>query len=247
MHEHRKVFGSTEMLVNAVTSSIVEILNKAIASRGVSSIALSGGTTPKSVYELLATDEFSSQIRWPFVQMFWGDERCVPPHSSESNYKMVSEALLEKIPIPKYNIHRMKGERPPDEGARVYEKELREFLPVHHGYPQFDLMLLGLGEDGHTASLFSGTPAVEERTRWVTNVYADHLQSHRLTLTLPVINNSRTVMFIVSGGKKSSILKQVLEVNEVRYPAQRVRPDQGTLLWMCDRESTRHLTTPMAS
>ncbi len=247
MQEHRKVFDSTEMLVHGVAGAVVEILNDAIVSRGVSSIALSGGTTPKSVYELLATPELSSRLRWPLVQMFWGDERCVPPHSLESNYNMVRKALLEKAPIPESNIHRMKGELPPDEGARLYEKELRAFLPMSRDYPQFDLMLLGLGEDGHTASLFPGTHAVNDQTKWVTNVYVDHLQSHRLTLTLPIINNSRTVMFIVSGERKSNILKQVLEANEVRYPAQRVRPDQGTLLWMCDRESTRHLTTPMAS
>jgi 6-phosphogluconolactonase len=184
---------------------------------------------------LLASAEYSEQINWPGVHLFWGDERCVPPDHPESNYRMVHEALLSKISIPPANIHRMEGEREPQQAASEYEDELRRFFQLKSGQaPQFDLILLGLGEDGHTASLFSGSTALNDRERLVTTTYVERLKAHRLTLTLPVINAAAQVTFLVAGQSKASVVKEILAKGFApeNYPAARVLPADGRLTWL---------------
>ena len=213
---------------------------EAVSVRGRFTAALSGGKTPVALYTLLAKAPSVSQIPWARVYLFWGDERCVPPDHEESNYRMTREFLLDHVPIPPANIHRMQGEMAPAEAAARYEKELREFFAPHgDGFPVFDFILLGLGEDGHTASLFPGTRAIRESARWVLGHYVDAQKGWRITLTPPVINAARTVVFIVSGAGKAAILKEILEgpSRPDTLPAQIVRPAGGDLVWILDREA----------
>ncbi|MBM2841757.1 MAG: pgl, partial [Bacteroidetes bacterium] len=176
------------------------------------------------------------------VHLFWGDERCVPPDDPESNYRMVHEALLRHIGIPPENVHRIKGELDPALTAREYEEEIRRAFGVNeNAIPRFDLILLGLGEDGHTASLFPGTSALQEKQRIVTEVYVEKLESHRITITLSVINNAFHVFFLVSGKSKAQILGAVLNESPVSYPAQLVRPVAGELQWLVDQDAASQL------
>lgn len=208
-------------------------------SRGRFIVALSGGSTPKTLYSLLATAEFRERIDWNRVHLFWGDERCVPPDHPESNYRMIREALLSKIEIPPQNVHRMAGEKDPDTAAAEYEKDLRSFFQTTDPAPAFDLVLLGLGEDGHTASLFPGSAALKETNRWVATAYVERLHAHRLTLTLPVINAAAHVSFLVAGESKSAILKALLgkNSNPTGYPAGQVRPLTGELTWLVTQDA----------
>jgi 6-phosphogluconolactonase len=213
---------------------------EAVSARGRFTAALSGGKTPVALYRLLAKAPYVSQIPWTRVHLFWGDERCVPPDHADSNYRTVRERLLDHVPIPPVNVHRMPGEMDPVEGAARYEEQLREFFAPHgDGFPVFDFILLGLGEDGHTASLFPGTRAIRESARWVLGHYVDAQKGWRITLTPPVINAARTVVFIVSGAGKAAVLQEILEgpLRPDTLPAQIVRPAEGTLLWMVDREA----------
>ena len=203
--------------------------------RGRFSVALSGGSTPKSLYAMLADAAFRDAIPWPQVHFFWGDERCVPPDDPESNYRMVREALLSRVPIPESSVHRMKGEDPdPQHAALEYEAELRRFFhPAPGQFPRFDLVLMGLGEEGHTASLFPGSPALREHERLVVAPYVEKLHGFRITMTLPVLNAGANVLFLVAGEKKADILKTVL-LERDSLPAQLVRPREGRLLWFAD-------------
>jgi len=233
-----EIHKTTHELIRAVAERIERHLIEAIAGRGVASIALSGGLTPKRVYELLASDEFRSRIDWGRVHLFWGDERCVPHFMRESNFRMVHEALLERIAIPERNIHRVATDLHPTEAARAYEAEITEFFGLKNGQlPEFDVLLLGLGEDGHIASLFPGTTVLNERSRLVAEVYVEKLTAHRITLTLPVINNAANVMFIISGKGKATILQNVLEQESLHYPAQMVNPIFGRLYWLVDSDA----------
>ncbi|MFN0158368.1 MAG: 6-phosphogluconolactonase [Bacteroidota bacterium] len=244
MRMRREVFPTAAALTRGTAEEIVRIAIEAQRRSGRVALALSGGSTPRGVFELLGSRAFSAKVNWSHVHLFWADERCVPPDLPESNFRMVQETLLTKIDIPERNIHRMKGELPIEKAAVQYEKELKAHFPVEKGeWPRFDLIMLGLGEDGHTASLFPGTDGINESGLWVTSVFVERLQSHRLTLTFPVINSARSVMFLVSGSAKARILKEVVEGERMMYPAQRVRPANGTLIWMCDYEATRLLTT----
>ncbi len=197
-------------------------------------IALSGGSTPERLYETLSTQEYHDRVPWLRTHLFWSDERCVPPDHPDSNYGRAAAALAG-LPISPLNVHRMRGEDPPEEAAREYEAEMREaFKILPSDVPRFDLMLLGLGEDGHTGSLFPGTSALEDTTDLATSVYVEKLKSHRLTLTFPVINNSANVVFLVSGEKKRDIFRRVMEDESANLPAQRVRPTNGKLVWFVD-------------
>jgi 6-phosphogluconolactonase len=239
-----EVFQSVPALVQAAATRIAELLTRAIESRGFASLVLSGGLTPRGVYELLGSGEYQSRIRWHDVHLFWGDERCVPPSMPGSNFRMVNESLLKNVLIPSANVHRFGCERAPEDAARSYEQELKKFFALEDGtFPRFDLLLLGLGEDGHTASLFPGTPVLAEKSRLVASVFVEKLKAHRVTLTLPVINNSRAVMFLVSGRSKRDILQQVLEAGGTACPAQQVSPTSGELYWMADQEAASQLRT----
>ncbi len=198
------------------------------------SVALSGGGTPRGLYEKLAVAPFKEQIAWARVHVFWGDERCVPPDDSGSNYYLARETLLDRVPIPKKNIHRMRGEFEPDVAARMYDDELRAFFGSI--IPRFDLVLLGLGKDGHTASIFPNSDTLHDVARAVASAIAEYegRPAHRITLTLSAINAARNVFFLVSGAGKAEILRNVLEGEKLRYPAQLVNPVMGELVWIVD-------------
>lgn len=212
--------------------------DSAIVDHGRFRVALSGGNTPRDVYALLAK-EYKTTVGWDKVHIFFGDERHVPPDHPDSNYRMADETLLSKVPIPKENIHRVRAELDPESAARDYEEQIRtEFSLKNHALPRFDLILLGLGDDGHTASLFPGTAALGESTRLVAANWVAKLNTFRITLTYPVLNNAAENMFIVSGKGKAEIAAKVLSKSETpEFPAQRVQPAHGRLLWLMDQDA----------
>lgn len=202
--------------------------------RDVSTVALSGGSTPKLLYQLLAdpNEPFREQVPWSRIQFFWSDERHVPPDHPESNYRMANEAMLAHVPVLKDNVHRIMSENPnAAEAAEQYE----EVVP-----PRLDLILLGLGTDGHTASIFPDSEVLHETKRLVAAPWVEKQKSYRITMTLPLINNAASVVFLVSGAEKAEIVRQVIK-GPKRYPAQEVRPAEGELRWMLDREAARKL------
>src|SRR5215218_7621285 len=197
-------------------------------------VALAGGSTPKALYDLLATG-YRDALHWSKVHVFFGDERAVPSDHKDSNYRMAREALLSRIPLG--SVHRMRGELDPREAAALYEKELTAFFG---GEPSFDLILLGIGEDGHTASLFPRTPALDVRDRWVVENPVEKLGTTRITLTVPAINEAQKVAFLVAGEGKAEALKEILEgdTDAHDYPATLVQP-RSEALWMIDRAAGR--------
>jgi 6-phosphogluconolactonase len=223
----------------------VEIAQDAVAARGSFSVALSGGSTPRILYELLAADPWRSQAPWESTHVFWGDERRVPASDPQSNYRMAREALLEHVPIPDDQIYRMDGEDLLGSAVRDYEDKLwRYFKFERQEWPHFDLFLLGLGADGHTASIFPGTRAVSDLSSMVLAFQVPQLAAERITLTLSVINHARHILFLVAGQEKAKALASVLE-GESRpstYPAQAVRPVDGTLTWLVDQAAASELT-----
>jgi 6-phosphogluconolactonase len=233
-----RVFHDLGELSRAAADFVSQVAGESVQRSGEFFVGLSGGSTPRRLYEILGSHRDRS-LPWPRTQLFWSDERCVPPDDPQSNYRMVTEAL-SAAPIPPPNVHRMRGEDPPEEAAREYENELRQsFQIVSEDVPRFDLILLGLGEDGHTASLFPGNPVLEDTAHLVAAPYVEKLKAYRLTLTLPVLNNAANVAFLVAGSGKRAILKRVLEEQPgvPALPAQRVRPSNGRLLWFVDESA----------
>lgn len=228
------VCGGIEGLAGWVAAEFVRLAQQSAREKGRFAVALSGGSTPRSLYALLATPAFKQQVPWSEVHLFWGDERCVPPDHAESNYRMVREALLSKIEIPPGNVHRMAGEKEPRIAAAEYEAELKSFFHIAPGvFPGFDLVLLGLGEDGHTASLFPGSDALAETERLVAATYVARLNAYRLTLTLPVLNHGAVVLFLVAGASKAAVVSEILRDDDpARFPAARVDPLNGRLVWL---------------
>lgn len=191
---------------------------------------------------MLGSDVFARKVDWTKVHLFWGDERCVPPSSPESNYRMVKESLLARLAVPERNIHRIIGELQPREAALHYEQKLEDFFGlVEDQFPVFDIVLLGLGEDGHTASLFPSHSVLHEHARLAIEVFVTRIAQHRVTLTLPVLNNALTVLFCVSGTGKAHIVREVLEGDTSSYPAQLIQPASGQLYWLVDREAASQL------
>ena len=229
----------------AAAEEVVHETEEAVAARGRFTIALSGGSTPRNLFTLLATNGRST-LPWDRMFFFWGDERHVPPTDAESNYRMADEAMLSKIPVAVGNIFRVAAENPDAAAAaEAYEQTLRKFFALESGeVPRFDLILLGLGPDGHTASLFPGTAAVQERTRLVVANWVDKLKTSRITLTLPVLNAARCVAFLVSGTDKADALKAVLEGDAPgeQYPSKLVKPTDGKLIWLVDRAAASGLS-----
>ncbi len=217
-----------------------------IIQKGYFSVALSGGETPATLYSLLATDAYASRVDWEKVHIFWGDERCVPPEDLDSNYRMARQNLLDQVPIPAENIHRIRGEDEPKIAARDYEKLLQEFFEGNNEAhnPRFDLVLLGLGNDGHTASLFPNTTALDVDDRWVTANYVESMRAWRVTLTATAINSAQHIMFLVAGANKADTLRQVLEGDNLPsvYPAQAIKPKDGRLIWLVDGDAAIFLT-----
>ncbi|MGH7855517.1 MAG: 6-phosphogluconolactonase [Candidatus Binatia bacterium] len=225
-------------------AQFIALASAAIARSGRFAVALSGGSTPKALYSSLASPEFRERVDWPRVHLFWGDERCVAPDHPDSNFRMVRENLLAKIQLPSANIHRIVGEKEPRQAVIAYEAELKVFFGASGGaLPCFDLIFLGLGDDGHTASLFPGSAALAETEHLVAAVYVEKLRSHRLTLTLPVINAAVQATFLVSGESKAKIVREILVPYSVacNYPAAKVRPSNGRLTWVIDADAAKEL------
>jgi len=222
----------------AAAERIARRCEQAATSRGECAIALSGGETPRALYARLASDPFRRRIPWLRLRVFWGDERGVPPDDPRSNYRMARETLLDAVPVPDDRIHRMPAERPDREAAaEAYAALLRAHLPqTADGWPRFDLVLLGLGDDAHTASLFPHSPALRETRRAVLAVEAPHLRMTRMTLTPPVLNHARDIIFLVAGPQKAQAVRAVLEGPRQpdAVPAQAIRPVDGALVWIVD-------------
>jgi len=236
-----RVFDDLGLLLAAAREEVVARAQKALRARRRFTLALSGGSTPRRLYESLA----GAEIDWARTQVFFGDERCVPPEHADSNYRMAREALLSKIAIPEKNVHRVKSEdADPERAAKAYEQELQGFFKLRPGeMPTFDLVLLGMGPDGHCASLFPGTTALAEEVRLAVAPYVEKLGSWRVTLTAPVFNHARSVLFLVAGEDKANALKGVLESDRPadELPAKLVKPSAGELLWWVDKAAAKLL------
>ncbi len=218
---------------------------EAAAARGRFAVALSGGETPRALYRMIARQQFSQKIPWRRVQLYWGDERCVPPDDAASNFGMARDAFLKHVPIGDANVHRVLGEEPPAKAALTYEKELRALAALERPkseLPVFDLVLLGLGGDGHTASLFPHSDALEVEERFAVATQAPD-GSPRITVTYPVINAARRVWFLVSGAQKAGMVAEVMEglMVPAAVPAQGVRPVHGQLTWLLDEAAAAEL------
>ncbi|MCI0481507.1 MAG: 6-phosphogluconolactonase [Candidatus Dadabacteria bacterium] len=227
--------------ITALANRLAVDFRKALVEKAASGesliVALSGGHTPKAFFEVLASPPYRDGLPWDKVVFFWGDERCVPPDNDESNFKMTNLSLLSHIKIPEANIRRVLGENLPDEEAIRYAKEIRDNIPPGgKGFPRFDWILLGMGEDGHTASLFPGAPTLKEREKIC--VVATHPQTgqKRVSITFPVIDNADRVSFLVAGSDKAPVLKEILNKGSkpLPYPASMVHPADGVLEWYVD-------------
>jgi 6-phosphogluconolactonase len=233
-------------LFAAAAEEVVRAANDAVAERGRFTIALSGGSTPKNLFNLLATNA-RTVLPWDRMFFFFGDERHVPPTDPESNYHMADESLLSKVPVPPGNVFRIPAENPDAAAAAAaYEKTLEKFFALQPGqFPVFDLILLGMGPDGHTASLFPGTAGLQEKSRLVIANWVEKFKTSRITLTLPVLNAARCVTFLVSGTDKAPALHAVLDSDAPgeQYPSKLVRPTDGKLIWLVDRAAASELST----
>lgn len=236
-------FLDSQHLAEGAAGMFVELATQAIRERGIFRVALSGGSTPRSMYAHLAKPPVSQAVDWSRVHVYWGDERMVPPSHTDSNYRMAHATLLSKVPIPESNMHRMRGELEPPEAARLYEDGLRKTFHVlddaeggEAGFPRFDLVVLGMGGDGHTASLFPNSDAVREKHHWVVPVHVNALGAWRVTLTPPILNAAACAMFLVVGAEKAERLREVLQgpYRPDVLPAQVVRPQEGKLVWLID-------------
>jgi 6-phosphogluconolactonase len=236
------VFEDLAELTRAAAGEIARFAENTVEQRGRFTWALSGGSTPRPLYEALASDPYRERLPWSALHLFWGDERHVPPDHPESNYRMAREAMIDRVPVPRGNVHRVTAEDPDAQrAAAAYEEELRAFFALAPGeWPVFDLMLLGIGPDGHTASLFPGGAALRERDRLVVAPWVEAQRTFRLTMTPPVLNHSRLSLFLVSGEDKAGALRAVIEGESEpdRYPAQVVA---GNVLWMVDRAAASRL------
>jgi len=242
------IYPDNESLISGAADFIIESAAQAIAARGRFTLALSGGDTPRPAYARLATAGYRDRIDWSKVRIFFGDERCVPPDDPRSNYFMVRAALLDSVPLSLGNIYRIRGEEVPEKAASDYSDALQRTFggdTVTGGPPPegFDLILLGMGENGHTASLFPGLAAVSETVQWVMALYVEVVGMWRVTMTPVIINAARQVVFLVSGAKKAEMLQQVLEgpYQPIVLPSQIVKPVSGELHWLLDQPAAAKL------
>lgn len=245
-----RVFADQEQLSAAAAQLFLECAQAAVGERGLFSVALSGGSTPRGMYRLLAESPYATAVPWANTHLFWGDERLVPPDDEGSNYGQASAALLVQVPIPAANIHRARGELALEAAVDEYAVQLRKFAAAQSpasatSWPRFDLVLLGLGSDGHTASLFPGQASDEWETKPVVGATADYggRPAHRLTLTPPVFNDARHVLFLVTGADKAAAVAATLNgaPDPARWPAQRIRPAAGRVTWLLDEAAAASL------
>jgi 6-phosphogluconolactonase len=236
-----QIFPDVSFLARSAAETFIQFAVDSIQDHGFFTVVLSGGSTPLSMYQVLASEPFSERVDWSKVHFFWGDERCVPPDHLDSNYFRASTNFLTLVPVPEGNIHRIKAELEPHQAAQLYEDEIQLFFSSfadeqYQKKASFDLVLLGLGEDGHTASLFPGTSVINEEVRWVQAVYVDSVGMWRITLTPPLINRANRVLFLVAGSSKSWSLQRVIygAYQPDRFPAQLIKPDPGKILWLVD-------------
>jgi 6-phosphogluconolactonase len=247
---HPKWWSMSEILILPDTFSVavraaqmlVKAASKKIARSGNFSLVLSGGSTPKTLYELLATSEYKDELNWEAIHVFWGDERCVPPESSDSNYRMAKDTLLDHVGLIPSNIYRIKGEILPQEASIEYETLLRQHYAK---FGAFDLVLLGMGQDGHTASLFPHSSALKEQVRWAVSNEVDNKLPRRITLTAAAINMAADIIFLVAGESKADPLYHVLRGNydPDNLPAQLINPTTGKLTWLIDAAAGKQLQT----
>ncbi|GAB2797339.1 6-phosphogluconolactonase [Rhabdobacter roseus] len=225
-------FPTTEAACEAAARFVVEQAQRAVQQRGRFVISLSGGTSPRRLYEYLAQVPYRDQVPWPQVVVFWGDERCVPAQDERNNARMAREALLEQVPVPSSQVFQVPTELAPGQAAQTYEQTLRDFWQGTS--PRFDLVLLGLGEDAHTASLFPGTEVLAETERWVREVPKEG--EYRITLTPPLLNEARNVLFLVTGSAKAEVLRTLpmAPYQPDTYPVQLIRPTDGNTYWYLD-------------
>lgn len=238
-----QIYANADEVARAAARRFAELARESIAANGRFSVALAGGSTPKRIYELLAAEDFGSALDWQNIHVFFGDERTVPPDHDDSNFRMANEALLSRVALPPENVHRMRGESDAVANARLYEDELRGFFGDDAAWPVFDLVMLGMGDDGHTASLFPGTHALDMNAAWVAANWVEKFDTYRVTLTAPAINHARQIMFIVTGAGKAERLHEVINgaYEPHRLPSQLIRPRAGTLTWFLDEAAAAKL------
>jgi 6-phosphogluconolactonase len=251
-----RVYHDAGELALKAARHFARLADQYVVGSGRFTVALSGGATPRAMLARLAEAPFLDTVPWEAIYFFWGDERCVPPDHADSNYRMAWETLLSKVPVPSENIFRIPAEHSdPERAADEYAATLINFFTKHAppsgtaplaGVPRFDLIFLGMGPDGHTASLFPGTPALHVTDKIVVANYVEKFKAHRITLTAPTINNARNVTFVVAGADKAEALHEVLEgaYQPELYPSQLIRPHQGSLLWMVEEAAAALLTQP---
>ncbi len=231
-----RVLPDPEALAEEAAREFAAAAAEGIAARGVFRVVLSGGSTPRALYRRLTQQPYRDSIDWRRIHFFWTDERCVPPEHERSNYRMAKETLLAPLQVPGENVFRMRGEEEPRQAAAEYAEILKAEFVSDRGMPRFDLVFLGLGSDGHTASLFPGTKALGETKSRVAANYVAQLREWRLTLTYPVVNAARHVVCLASGEEKSGAVAKILkkERGYRQLPASLVRPGTGSLLWLLD-------------
>ena len=240
-----EVYANPGEVARGAARLFVDYAWQSIAKHGRFIVALSGGNTPRQMFQYLASEEFKGQVDWAKVHVFWSDERAVPPTDPQSNYGMARRELLIRVPIPEGNVHRMEAEKPIGPAAHDYEEVLREHLELDdRGFPRFHLIFLGLGPDGHTASLFPGGRVTRQTSRWVSTPMVTKLNMRRMTLTLPVLDAADRVVFLVVGAEKAKILHSVLQEKvDPPYPAQLVQPrHRGIKLFLVDKAAAASLT-----
>ena len=230
---NRKIIRTKNFAADAA-NFIVDLAHKSLRERNEFRIALSGGNTPRPVYARLGT--LGPDLPWELFRITFGDERCVPPDDAESNYRMTNEAMLSHLPIPPGNVRRIQGVGDAVANARLYEDELRTFFN-DASWPRFDLVLLGMGDDGHTASLFPGSAALNEQQAWVAANWVEKFNAYRITLTVPAINHAAHIAFLVTGENKAERLSEVLsgESSSEQLPSQLIKPLNGSLEWLIDK------------
>ncbi len=242
-----QVVADVRELSSTAAELFVSLSLEAARERDLFTVVLAGGSTPKNLYALLAdwNEPFRARLPWHKIHLFWGDERHVAADHPDSNYRMVQEAMLERVPIPTENVHRIRSENADAaKAADDYEQVLREFFGLTEGHlPSFDLSLLGMGPDGHTASIFPGTDVINEKSRLVAAPWVKKLNGYRITLTPPVLNNSAFTLLLVSGKEKAETLREALQgiYQPDRFPVQIIKPTNGKLLWLVDREAAGRL------